>query len=501
MVLAGAGAGSSALVTAEAAKWLSRAEVVVYDRLADPACLRLTAPHAERIDVGKTPGRSGPDQGQINALLIRRARAGRLVVRLKGGDPLVFGRGGEEAEALAAAGVAFRIVPGVTAAAAAAACAGIPLTDRRCASSVALVTGHEDPAKAAEAVDFDALARVDTVVFYMGVKRLADIAQRLIAAGRDPATPAAVVASAGTPGQRTVVAALGDLPARVAEAGIRPPAVTIVGEVVRLREKLRWFERLPLFGRTVLVTRPAGQAEGLSAALADLAAAVIEAPAVEIAPPADAGAAEEAVGRLGEFDLVVFTSVNGVEAFAARCRARGLDGRALSGAKVAAIGPATAAKLRAAFIEPDIVPERFTTADLGEALAAAGGLDGRRVLLARADIAAEALPEALAASGAEVEDVAFYRTLCPASLPSEAVEALRAGRVDWATFTSSSSVTNFLALLGRAGLDPSAALAGVRLAAIGPVTAETLSARGLTPAAVAEVHTTGGMVAALVAAT
>ena len=489
VVLVGAGPGEQSLAATAAIKWLSRCDVIIYDRLAAASLLRHARGEAQRIYVGKTPGQPGPDQQSINRLLIDHARAGRLVVRLKGGDPFIFGRGGEEAEALAAAGVRFRVVPGVTAAAAAAAYAGIPLTDRRFASSVAFVTGRQDATKGTSAINFQALAGIDTVVFYMGVASLPQIVARLLEAGRDGQTPAAIVASASTPRQRTVTAPLAELPAAAARASIEPPAVTIVGRVAALRESLAWFEQLPLFGRTVVVTRPAGQAGEIAERLSELGAAVVEAPAIEILPAADP-AADAALRDVGRFDLVAFTSVNGVEAFVRRCGELGLDGRSLASARVGAVGPATAEALRQHFIRPDIVPATFTTEALGEAILAAGDLAGRSVLLCRADIASDRLPAQLRSAGAKVEAVAMYRTACPASLPDEALAAIREGRADWVTFTSSSSVSNFLKLLGP---DGPKLLESARLAAIGPVTAETLRSHGLAPAAVAAEHTIQGL--------
>jgi len=495
VVLVGAGPGRADLLTLAGARWLSLADVVVYDRLVNRALLGACPADTEKVDVGKAPGQAGPDQRQINELLIRHARAGRCVVRLKGGDPLVFGRGAEEAEALAEAGVAFRIVPGVTAALACA-CAGIPLTDRRHASGVAFVTGHQDPAKGAGTIDWEALAGIDTVVIYMGVRNLPEIVRRLIEAGRAPQSPAAIVARAGTAAQRTVTAGLAELPAAAESAGVNPPALIVVGDVVRLRDKIAWFERLPLFGRTAIVTRPRQQAGQLTHRLAELGAAVVEAPAIEILPPDDFAPVDAALGQLGEFDLVVFTSVNGVAAFASRCRRLGIDGRALAGAKVAAIGPATADALRDCFIRADIMPDTYTTEALGRAILAAGRWAGKRILLARSDIASAALREALIEGEVGVvEDVAFYRTARPERLPEEALAALAAGTVDWITFTSPSAVANFLALLPDGG-----GLAGVKLAAIGPVTAEALRSADLTLTVVAREHTVEGLVRAIVEA-
>lgn len=504
VVLIGAGPGPAGLLTAEGAKWISRADVIIYDRLAGPSMLGMARPDARRIYVGKTPGLPEHDQDSINRLLVEHGQTGKLVVRLKGGDPFIFGRGGEEADVLRQAGIAFRVVPGVTSAIAAGAYAGIPLTDRRLASSMALVTGHQDPAKEADTINWQALAGVDTVVFYMGVKNLPLIAERLMAAGRAGDTPAAIVAKAATPQQRTLVTTLDKLAETARQERIAPPALTIVGSVVNLRPRLNWFEQLPLFGQTVLVTRPAHQAAELTERLSELGAAVIEAPVIEIQPPADQAAMDDALRRLGEYDLVVFTSVNGVESFIHRCRQLGLDGRALGRAKVATIGPATAEALRRNFINPDIQPRTFTSEALGAAIQAAGDLRGKRTLLGRADIATAAMREVLLAAGAVIDEVTFYRTAAASALPEEAIEALAEGRVTWVSFTSSSSVANLLVLLKAAqtklnGAEPVSLLQGMKLAAIGPVTAETMKQAGLTPTVVAAEHTIEGLVEAIAA--
>ncbi len=493
VVLAGAGPAGANLLTAEAATWISRSETVVYDRLVSADVLRLCPADAERIYVGKAPGGARAEQDAINRLLVEKAREGRLVVRLKGGDPLVFGRGGEEAEALSAAGVPFRIVPGVTAGLAAAAYAGVPLTHRRDASAVALVTGHEDADKAGSALDWAALARIDTLVVYMGVAGLAAIAKHLLAAGRAPGTPAVIVERAGSARQRTTSATLATLPAEAAAAGVRPPAVVIIGEVGRLQGRLSWFDRLPLRGRTVVVTRAAGRTDDLAERLAERGAHVICAPAIEIRPPADTSALDAAVRRAGDFDWLLVTSPSGVEAFFARLAAHRLDARALAGVKVAAVGPATADALRRRGISPDLVPHEYTTQALGAALSALASAQRRRILLARADIAPPALAEALRSAGSDVLEVAAYETRCPAALPEEAADALRAGTVDWITFTSSSTVVNFLALTATLDVDPSP----VKRAALGPATAETLAAHGLPATVTADPHTIPALVAAI----
>jgi len=494
-VLVGAGPGDPGLITAAALNWIAQADTVLYDRLANPSFLSRCRGDAELIYVGKGPGAHAMTQGRINELLVKKAAEGKLVVRLKGGDPLIFGRGGEEADALVDAGVPFRIVPGVTAAIAAGACAGIPLTDRRLASTVTFITGHEDPTKDESAINYDALAGLDTLVFYMGVGNLPAIAARLISAGRSADTPIALVQNATLPAQRTVVATLGSAVEAAEANNVRPPALLIVGNVVTLRDKLAWKEKLPLFGRTILVTRTREQASKLTGQLAACGANVNECATIEVKPPEDFAGLDKALGRIESFDWLVLTSTNGVNGLLGRMRQLGLDGRSLSKVRIAAIGPATADLLDENFLHPDLMPETFTSGALGEALAAKAG-KGAKVLLARADIATNELPDILGAAGAEVTEAIAYRTVRPAGLPDDAVGALTDGKVDWVTFTSSSTVENFLALVKGGGVD----VAALKLASIGPVTTETLRAAGLTPAVEAKKHTIPGLVEAIVAA-
>ena len=501
VVLVGAGPGCPGLITLEGLRWLRRADAVFYDRLAPQGLLDEVRAGAERVNVGKSSGEGSLDQDDINRMLIAAAAAGKLAVRLKGGDPFIFGRGGEEASALAQAGVPFRVVPGITAAAGAAAWAGLPLTDRRLAGTLALVTGQEDPRRADSRVNYSALAGIDTVVFYMGVKALPDVAARLIAAGRSADTPAAVIERATLPGQRVVTGTLGTIAAAAAAQGVAAPAVVIVGAVVRLADRLDWRSALPLAGRTIVVTRAAEQAAGLADRLAELGAEVLVAPALEIRPPADWAAADAALAALDKYTWVCFTSRNGVAAFLDRAAALRLDGRALAGARLAAIGPATAAALRERFLQPDVLPQRYTGAALAEAMLAAAGasaLSGRRVLLARSDVAAPELPRALRAAGAVVDDVAVYRTVAPAALAAEVTAALAARRVDWITFTSGSTVRNFLALLRAAG-QAAGALSAVKAASIGPSTSAVLRAAGLAAAVEAQPHTAEGLADAILA--
>jgi uroporphyrinogen III methyltransferase/synthase len=474
--LVGAGPGDPGLLTVRGAEVLQRADVVVYDRLSVRSLLDLAPPEAERISVGKTPGHPSIAQEEINALLVERGKAGQTVVRLKGGDPFVFARGGEEAAALADAGVPFEVVPGVTSAVAVPAYAGVPVTHRGLSTSFTVVTGHEDPWAATE-TDWEAVARVGgTIVVLMGVATRAAIADRLMGAGLDPSTPVASVQWGTRPGQRTVrttLAALGD-------ADIATPATIVIGAVAGL--DVAWFERRPLFGRRVVVTRAREQASSLVERLHELGAETVELPAIRIADPADGGASlRAALGRLHEYEWVVFTSANAVERFVGLLR----DARAFGRAKIAAIGPGTADALAARTLVPDLVPEQFVAESLLDAFPAGAG----RVLLPRAAIARDVLPDGLRARGWHVEVVEAYRTEQERPAP-ETLEAAHAA--DAITFTSSSTVTNYLEVAGRDSVPPV-------VACIGPVTADTARASGLDVTIEAEVHTVDGLVESLVA--
>jgi uroporphyrinogen III methyltransferase/synthase len=480
VALVGAGPGDPGLMTARSLELIAAADVVLYDRLIPAGALDGARAGAELVYVGKEPGRPAMEQEDIGALLVEHGRAGRRVVRLKGGDPFVFGRGGEEAAALREAGIAYEVVPGITAGIAAPAYAGIPVTHREAASAVAFVTGHEDPEKEESALDWEALARFPgTLVFYMGVGRLARIAQALIDAGRPADEPAAVVERGTLPDQRTVAATLATIAARVDEEGVRPPAITVVGPVAALREHLAWLEERPLHGRTVAVTRARAQASGLAAKLRALGAEVVEAPAIRIEPLA--GEAPD----LSAYDLVVLTSPNGVGLLFDRL-AGTRDARALAGKTVAAIGPGTARALRERGIEPDVLPERSVAESLLDALR---HVPVRRALVARAQEARDVLPDGLRERGAEVDVLALYRTVAE-PLGGEAREA--ALGADWITFTSASTVGFFLEASG--GEEPRG-----RIVSIGPVTSEALREAGMEAAVEATEHDVDGVVAAILA--
>ena len=488
--LVGAGPGDPGLMTARSLALIAAADAVYYDRLIPPGALAGAREDAELVYVGKQPGVPSVPQEEIGARLVEAAQEGRSVVRLKGGDPFVFGRGGEEGEALRAAGVEFEVVPGVTAGVAATAYAGIPVTHRDDASAVAFVTGHEDPDKGESALDWGALAAFPgTLVFYMGVKRLEENAAALIGAGRDPEQPAAAIERGTWPNQRTVEATLRTIHEAVALADVKAPALIVVGPVAARRAELAWLERRPLHGRTVVVTRARAQASGLAATLRELGAEVVELPAIRIEPRLEAAEVGQAVDAIGEYALVCVTSPNGAHLLFEALAAAGRDARALAGATIAAIGPGTARALAEHGVAADVVPERFVAEALVEALSGTE-VEGRRVLVARAAEARDVLPEALRERGAEVDVVAIYETV--REEPDEdAIEAAQAA--DYVTFTSSSTVTNLTAALGDRF--PIAA----RIVSIGPVTSETARAAGLKVDIEAERHDVDGLLAALLA--
>jgi uroporphyrinogen III methyltransferase/synthase len=477
-------------MTARALELIAAADAIYHDRLIPPGALAGARDDAELVYVGKEPGRPSIPQEEIAERLVEAARSGSSVVRLKGGDPFVFGRGGEEAEALRAAGVEYEVVPGVTAGVAATAYAGIPVTHRDDASAVAFVTGHEDPEKEETALDWEALARFPgTLVLYMGVRRLADNAAALIAGGRDPEEPAAAVERGTMDGQRTVTATLGSLAAEVERAGLGAPSVIVVGAVVGRRDVLAWLEQRPLHGRRVVVTRARAQASGLARNLRLLGAEVVELPAIRIEPRTRGEKVRRAIAEIDAYSVVCLTSANGVRLLFEALGEAGHDARALAGATVAAIGPGTAAALSRHGIEADVVPERFVAEALLESLAGID-LDGRRVLLARAAEARDVLPDGLRERGAEVDDVALYETVREEPAP----EALAAAEgADYVTFTSSSTVRNLTEALG--GRFPN----GARVISIGPVTSEAARESGLTVHAEAERHDIDGLLEALLA--
>lgn len=495
--LVGAGPGDPKLLTLRGKECLEQADVVLYDYLANPALLGHAPESAERLYVGRRGKGKYPPQEEITRVLIEQARQGKIVVRLKGGDPFVFGRGGEEAEALAEAGIEFEVVPGVTAAVAAPAYAGIPVTHRTLASTVTVVTGHEDPDKAETALDWPKLAGGDgTLVFLMGMKNLRSIVANLTAEGRSAATPVAIIRWGTRASQQTVVGTLSSIVELAEAAKLEPPTVIVVGEVVRLRSKLNWFERRPLFGKRVLITRAKEQAGELAGLLAACGAEPVEAPTIQVVPPDDWAPVDRAIERIGTYDWVVFTSVNGVARFMARHRMRGHDARSFAGRRVCCIGPRTAEELARYGMTADVLPEEFQAEGVLAALAA-GDLKQKRILIPRAEVARELLPEQLRAMGAQVDVVSVYKTVVPQGAIDEWCGQLREGRIHAATFASSSTVRNFVELLGGAER-ARALMSRVAVACIGPITARTAEEAGLTVAIMPPVNTIPALVEAIV---
>lgn len=475
--LVGAGPGDPGLITMRGVECLCRADVVVYDYLANEQLLAFAPDEAERIYAGKIGGRHNQDQAEINRLLVQRGGEGLCVVRLKGGDPFVFGRGAEECQALREAGIPFEVVPGVTAAVGSAAYAAIPLTHRDFTASVAFVTGQEGKGKEESAIDWERLSLGSgTVVFYMGITTLRRNMERLMEHGRSPRTPVALVRWGTTPGQQVLTGSLADIAERAEQAGFKPPAVTIVGEVVALRERLRWFDNRPLFGRRLLVTRAADQAGEFSAMLAERGATAIECPTIRLVEPEDWSFLDATIRGVGGYDWLVLTSGNAVRNFFRRLAEFGLDARALAGCRVCAVGPKTAEAIRAFGIRPDLVPPDYkaegVVAELGRQEIA-----GKRVLFPRADLAREIIPRELTRMGAHVDSPVAYRNLLPERLPPEALFALEKRSVDCITFTSSSTVRNLAGMLGGDLLVDM--LKGVTVASIGPVTSRTCHEVGL----------------------
>ncbi|MEX2263302.1 MAG: uroporphyrinogen-III C-methyltransferase [Bryobacteraceae bacterium] len=483
--LVGAGPGDPELITWKGRRVLERADAVLYDHLVSPALVDLAPPHAERCYVGKKKAVHAFTQEEINAMLVERARRGLTVVRLKGGDPFLFGRGGEEAEALAVAGIPFEVLPGVTAPLGIAAYTGVPLTHREHTSVVTFVTGHS-----VAGIDWDKVGVAETLVVFMGLTNLDVIAAEILRRGRDPQTPAMAVRWATRGFQQTIVGTLSTLPDLVHRAGMKPPATVVIGEVVSLREKLSWFEKLPLFGQRVVVTRARGQAEDLSAKLRELGAEPVELPAIGIRPAADYAPLDRAIAELSAYDWLIFTSANGVRFFLERLDHSRSDMRALRG-RLCAIGPATRAAVEKAHLKVDLIGKEYVAESLVEAFAQ-HDLQGKRILLARAAVARDLLPHELTRRGACVDVVEAYRTVVPEDTGRLAREILQSGpRPDWITFTSSSTVENLVGVAGAAALE------GVKVASIGPVTSATAAKLGVTVTCEAPAYTTDGLIEAI----
>lgn len=492
--LVGAGPGDYKLISVKAKEYIEQADTIVYDRLADSRLLAWARKDVELIYVGKASSQHTMRQEDINQLLVEKAKEGKTIVRLKGGDPFVFGRGGEEALELVANHLPFEVVPGITSAIAVPAYAGIPVTHRAVATSFAVITGHEDPTKGESNMRWDKLATgVDTLVFLMGVENLPHITAKLMENGRPAETPAAVIRWGTKPEQQVLITTVGNAAADVQQTGIKPPAIFLVGDVVALREKLAWFDQKPLFGKSVLVTRAREQASALTARLEELGAQCYEAPAIQIVPPESFAALDQAIQELASYQWLVFTSTNGVDYFFDRLHHAKKDSRMLAGIKVAAIGTQTAEQLRKFGIYADIVPLEFRAEGIVDSLSPLIE-PGMKVLIPRALIARDVLPVKLSEIGAVTNVVPAYRTIAADTDGAVLAEKLSAGEVDLITFTSSSTVTNLLELLGSQGAE---LIGKSKVACIGPITAATCVEHGIKPDIIADEYTIRGLVKAI----
>jgi len=494
--LVGAGPGDPGLITVRGKECISLADVIIYDYLASEQLLDFAPPHAELIYAGKIGGLHNHEQWQINALLVEKALAGKIVTRLKGGDPFIFGRGGEECEALVTAGIPFEVVPGVTAGIGAAAYAGIPLTHRNVTTSVAFVTGHENPDKEDSEIDWERLSLGSgTIVFYMGIKNLPQITRSLIEHGRSPQTPVALIRWGTRPQQQILEGTLADISELARKAAFKAPAITVVGEVVKLREKLRWFDARPLFGKGIMVTRAANQAGEFSRLLAAKGASVFECPTIKLTAPESWTELDAEIERLPSCDWLIFTSANAVSFFFERLSAKGLDSRALGGCSICAVGPKSAAALAVFGIKADMVPSDYKAEGV-VAEFAGREMNGKRVLFPRADKARELIPQSLTEMGAIVAAPIAYRNTVADSLSNHVLLALEEQRIHCVTFTSSSTAENLAAMLGENRM--LRLLQGVAVAAIGPITARTCRELGLKVDIEPETYTLENMTAEIV---
>ncbi len=494
--LIGAGPGDPGLLTVKAKEILECADVLIYDYLANKEFLAYCKEGAEILYVGKKGGDHTLPQDKINELIVKKAKEGKVIARLKGGDPYVFGRGGEEAEELVEAGIKFEVVPGITAGVAAAAYAGIPVTHRDFTTSVCFITGHEDPTKEKSGHNWEVYAKSNsTLVFYMGVKNLPMIADNLMKNGRDPETPVALVRWGTRPTQQSFVSTLENVAEESANRKFKAPSIIIVGGVCSLHDKLGWFEKKPLLGKGVVVTRAREQASGLVSDLGKLGASVFEFPTINIEPMADYAPVQKEITNLSKWDWLIFTSVNGVKHFFLQLDAAGLDARAFAGTEIAAIGPATAQALVEKGIKPDFVPEKYIAEGVVAGLLERG-VKGKSVLIPRALIAREVLPQELEKAGAKVQILPVYETGLSENDPGPIVEALEAGKIDYVTFTSSSTVENFFNLIEPEQFHKYKDT--VKIACIGPITTKTLEGFGFEPDIQPEDYTIPALVDELV---
>jgi uroporphyrinogen III methyltransferase/synthase len=494
--LVGAGPGDTGLLTLKGKACIEKADVIVYDYLAADELLKYARKEAELIYAGKKGGDHTLTQTQINALLVEKARQGHIVTRLKGGDPFIFGRGGEEIEALVDAGLEFEVVPGVTSAIAAPAYAGIPLTHRKFTSTVTFITGHEDPTKKDSFINWKALSQISgTLVFLMGVKNLPNIVTQLRQNGMVPETTAALVRWGTTTRQQTVTGTLETITENVKTAGLKPPCIIVVGDVISLRKKMKWFENRPLFGKKIVVTRARAQASDMISRLTELGAQCLEYPVIKIVPPENFSLLDTAIDNLAAYDWIIFTSVNGVEFFFKRLAQKGKDARALGNLKTACIGPVTAKQLKSYGINTDILPESYRA----ESIIAAfknETVSGKRMLLPRAAEARPILPEELSKMNAKIDEIAAYHTINDTENTDLLVRQLAQGDIDLITFTSSSTVTNFKQLIPEDRFE--SLLKDVTIASIGPITTETAEKNSFTVHVEAKSYTIPGLCEAIV---
>jgi len=489
--LVGAGPGDPGLITVKGMECIKKADVVIYDYLASPGLLKHARKNAEIIYVGKKGSNHTLPQEDINTLIVKKAGMGLIVTRLKGGDPFIFGRGAEEAEKLINAGVLFEVVPGVTSAIAAPAYAGIPLTHRDFTSTIAFVTGHENPEKEKSNINWGALAKgIGTIVFLMGVKNLPNISKQLLSQGMNTDTPVALVQWGTTSRQMTVSGTLDNIVQRVKEAGLKSPAIIIVGKVVKLRETMKWFENRPLMGKKIVITRAREQASKLVELLSDLGAECLEYPTIKIVPPDDWEPLDTAVKNLSSYDWLIFTSVNGVNFFFKRLFKNNMDVRALNNLRIASIGPATAKRLFDFGLKSDIIPESYRAESVIEAFAGED-VKGKKILLPRAKEARPILPVELRKMGAEIDEISSYFTEAVTDNVQVLISELEQGSIDLVTFTSSSTVRNFYALLPPEKIK--ALMKGVTIASIGPITSDTAKELGFDVHISAEEFTMQGL--------
>ena len=492
VILVGAGPGDAGLLTLKGKRWIEKADVIVYDHLVNIRMTHHAKPGVELVYAGKSEGRATIDQETINSLLIEKARSGKITVRLKGGDPFIFGRGGEEAQALKSADIPFIIVPGVTSAVGVPAYAGIPLTHRDFSSTVSIITGTIGKQHGGDPIDWPGLAQWSgTLVFLMGARKLGLIAENLIQNGRNPKTPIAVVQWGATPRQKTLTGTLETIGSIAKTENIQPPALTVVGKVVDLKSSVDWFETLPLFGKTVAVTRSKSQAEGLTQLLEEKGAEPFSLPMIETAPPDDWNLMENALNQLDSYDGIIFTSVNGVKHFVEYLHSKNVDFRKMGDAKIYAIGPKTADAVSNLNIRVDIVPEEYVAESLLDSFLQEG-ISGKRFLLPRALVARETIPKGLRSRGALVDVVPVYKTIQPENTAQNFEQKLKAREIDVVTFTSSSTATHFMSILKDISL-----MNDVAVACIGPVTAKTAQKLGLHVDIIAQEFTVEGLVEAL----